>query len=39
MKREEGDFSGGPVTESPPASAGGTRWTPGPAALHVPRSS
>ena len=36
MKREEGD---GPATESPPASAGGTRRTPGPAALHVPRSS
>ena len=39
VKRKEGDFSGGPVIESPSASAGDTRSVPGPEILHVPRSS
>lgn len=39
VERKEGDFSGGPAFESPPASAGDACSVPGPEILHVPRSS
>ena len=39
IKRKEGDFSGGPVIESPPTDGGDMRSIPGPGILHMPRSS
>ena len=38
IKRKEGDFSGGPVIESPPTDAGDMRSIPGPGILHMPWS-